>query len=241
MQSLGRRTRLATNPWLSALHKRIARAEPERDSSSDDDVSGSEAPESSRPSSAGGLAHSASDADLQPPPGVSWKRSKSKRKLAEKKKKDVDYYALLGLQNERWTATDAQIKLGARGANASQWGRTGWHEGPGYLLNALRICACGGAHQRWVLGVACRLAPSAARRNLNPRPVPPCHALSAYRKTALEAHPDKALAGVEDPEEKTRIEDRFKQIQVGGRDGDEGRSRVAGQQAGTKHYRVERL
>ncbi len=25
----------------------------------------------------------------------------------------MDLYALLGLQNERWTATDAQIKLGA--------------------------------------------------------------------------------------------------------------------------------
>ena len=28
------------------------------------------------------------------------------------------------------------------------------------------------------------------------------------------AHPDKALAGVDDPEEKQRIEDRFKTIQV---------------------------
>jgi DnaJ family protein C protein 2 len=65
-----------------------------------------EAAESSRPSSAGGA-----DADLQPPPGVSWKRSKAKQK-GDKKKKDSDYYALLGLQNERWTATDQQIKLG---------------------------------------------------------------------------------------------------------------------------------
>jgi hypothetical protein len=68
----------------------------------------SDVPLSSRPSSSG-LA----DSDFQPPPGVSWKRSKSKRKLDDKKKKEADYYALLGLQNERWMATDSQIKLGA--------------------------------------------------------------------------------------------------------------------------------
>lgn len=84
-----------------------AAADSESDES-DADVSGSDLPASSRPSSSGGLT----DADLQPPPGVSWKRSKSKRKLSDKKKKDADYYALLGLQNERWTATDQQIKLG---------------------------------------------------------------------------------------------------------------------------------
>jgi len=72
------------------------------------DAGASEAPALSRPSSSGGLT----DADLQPPPGVSWKRSKSKRKLSDKKKREADFYALLGLQNERWTATDQQIKLG---------------------------------------------------------------------------------------------------------------------------------
>jgi len=38
---------------------------------------------------------------------------KSKKKKKKKGKDDrLDLYALLGLQNERWTATDAQIKLG---------------------------------------------------------------------------------------------------------------------------------
>ncbi|GBF99777.1 hypothetical protein Rsub_12217 [Raphidocelis subcapitata] len=117
------------------------------DSSSDEDGAdagagdGSDVPLSSRPSSSG-LA----DSDLQPPPGVSWKRSKSKRKLSDKKKKEADYYALLGLQNERWMATESQIKL-------------------------------------------------------------------AYRRTCLEAHPDKALIGVDDLAEKQRIEDAFKTIQ----------------------------
>lgn len=78
-------------------------------SSSGDAGGASDVPLSSRPSS-GGLT----DADLQPPPGVSWKRSKSKRKLAsDKDKKRKDLYALLGLQNERWTATEQQLKLGA--------------------------------------------------------------------------------------------------------------------------------
>lgn len=80
-------------------------AEEDKSSSSVGDAS--DVPLSSRPSSTG-----LTDADLQPPPGVSWKRSKSKRKLADKKRKEADFYALLGLQNERWMATEQQIKLG---------------------------------------------------------------------------------------------------------------------------------
>ncbi len=42
---------------------------------------------------------------------VNWKGgAKKKRKV--KKRSDADLYALLGLQNERWTATDAQMKNG---------------------------------------------------------------------------------------------------------------------------------
>lgn len=41
---------------------------------------------------------------------TSWK-SKGKKKKDDKSQK-LDLYALLGLQNERWTATEAQIKLG---------------------------------------------------------------------------------------------------------------------------------
>ncbi|KAJ9525224.1 hypothetical protein QJQ45_020748, partial [Haematococcus lacustris] len=44
----------------------------------------------------------------QPPPGVSWKGSKKKKD--KKKERGVDWYALLGLQNERWTATEKQLK-----------------------------------------------------------------------------------------------------------------------------------
>ncbi|KAF8060498.1 histidine--tRNA ligase [Scenedesmus sp. PABB004] len=53
--------------------------------------------------------------DLQPPPGVSWKKSKAKKKQA-KAKEEVDYYALLGLQHERWMATEAQLKQAYRKA-----------------------------------------------------------------------------------------------------------------------------
>ncbi|CAL8462322.1 g1855 [Coccomyxa elongata] len=80
--------------------------------------------------------------DDQPPPGVSWKGKKKKKKKSEKE----DLYALLGLQNERWTATDAQIKL-------------------------------------------------------------------AYRKAALEHHPDKAGAATADETTKLAIEEKFKAIQ----------------------------
>ena len=41
---------------------------------------------------------------------VNWKGSKKKK---AKKKEGVDLYALLGLQNERWTANEAQLKNGA--------------------------------------------------------------------------------------------------------------------------------
>ena len=39
-------------------------------------------------------------------------RWQNKGKKKKDKSKQVDLYALLGLANERWTATDAQIKLG---------------------------------------------------------------------------------------------------------------------------------
>jgi len=48
---------------------------------------------------------------------TNWKsKGKKKKKGASDK---VDLYALLGLQNERWTATEGQIKNGARDAAAS--------------------------------------------------------------------------------------------------------------------------
>eukprot|EP00891_Asterochloris_glomerata_P005900 jgi/Astpho2/5900/e_gw1.00080.75.1_t len=72
-------------------------------------------------------------------------RWQNKGKKKKDKSKQVDLYALLGLANERWTATDAQIKL-------------------------------------------------------------------AYRKTALEHHPDKAGAGIVDEAKKRDIEERFQQI-----------------------------
>lgn len=42
---------------------------------------------------------------------VSWKGS-NKKKKKDSKKKGEDYYALLGLKNERWTATPKQLKDG---------------------------------------------------------------------------------------------------------------------------------
>lgn len=51
--------------------------------------------------------------DMQPPPGVSWKKTKSKTK--SKRKGDdarLDYYALLGLQHERFMANESQIRNG---------------------------------------------------------------------------------------------------------------------------------
>lgn len=44
------------------------------------------------------------------PPSVNWKSSKKKK--AKGKDKGQDLYQLLGLQNERWTATPTQIKNG---------------------------------------------------------------------------------------------------------------------------------
>jgi hypothetical protein len=47
---------------------------------------------------------------------TNWKsKGKKKKKGASDK---VDLYALLGLQNERWTATEGQIKNGAGDAAA---------------------------------------------------------------------------------------------------------------------------
>ena len=36
---------------------------------------------------------------------------------------------------------------------------------------------------------------------------------AAYRKACLESHPDKKLVGMEDEEERAKIEEYFKQIQ----------------------------
>ena len=44
------------------------------------------------------------------PRRINWKSKKKKKKKGKDNR--LDLYALLGLQNERWTATDAQIKLG---------------------------------------------------------------------------------------------------------------------------------
>ncbi|KAF5833235.1 hypothetical protein DUNSADRAFT_10516 [Dunaliella salina] len=52
--------------------------------------------------------------DDQPPPGVNWKGSKKKK--TKGKKEGQDLYLLLGLQNERFMATDNQIKNAYRRA-----------------------------------------------------------------------------------------------------------------------------
>ncbi|KAK9818427.1 hypothetical protein WJX72_012515 [[Myrmecia] bisecta] len=82
--------------------------------------------------------------DDQPPPGTNWKSTGKKKKA--KRSKEEDLYGLLGLGNERWTATDKQIK-------------------------------------------------------------------DAYRKTALEYHPDKCGAATADEETRALIEEKFKLIQ----------------------------
>ncbi|KXZ42767.1 hypothetical protein GPECTOR_119g398 [Gonium pectorale] len=66
------------------------------------------------PSSATSAA-AAADAD-KPPPGVDWKGSKARKRKAVKKKDGADPYSLLGLSNERWTATEAQIRAAYRRA-----------------------------------------------------------------------------------------------------------------------------
>ncbi|GLC41260.1 hypothetical protein PLESTB_001081800 [Pleodorina starrii] len=52
----------------------------------------------------------------KPPPGVDWKGSKARKRKAVKKKDGADPYSLLGLANERWTATEAQIRAAYRKA-----------------------------------------------------------------------------------------------------------------------------
>jgi len=52
-------------------------------------------------------------ADLQPPPGTTWAKSKTKRKSVVKSK-DLDYYALLGLKQERWMASTQELRVAYR-------------------------------------------------------------------------------------------------------------------------------
>ncbi|KAK9842937.1 hypothetical protein WJX74_004641 [Apatococcus lobatus] len=61
------------------------------------------------------LPRRASLEDDQPPPGVEWK-GKKKKKKKDKETDKLDLYGLLGLNAERWTATDAEIKLAYRKA-----------------------------------------------------------------------------------------------------------------------------
>ncbi|WIA35238.1 hypothetical protein OEZ86_003700 [Tetradesmus obliquus] len=87
---------------------------PAEPSSSDDEDSGdaSSAAGSSKVHASSSVGSNLDD--MQPPPGVSWKKSKAKKKQA--KSKDVDYYELLGLQHERFMATEAQLKQAYRKA-----------------------------------------------------------------------------------------------------------------------------
>lgn len=114
-----------------ALHQAGLKAEPEEEEQDDSSKLNSNASRSSL-------------LDDQIPEGVSWKGSKKKKKKDGGPK--LDYYKLLGLQNERWMADENQIK-------------------------------------------------------------------NAYRRAALEHHPDKAGAAVADEEEKARIEAHFLQVQ----------------------------
>ena len=104
---------------------------------------------------------------------VSWSGKKKKKKKNGSK---PDYYKLLGLQNERWMATENDIKLGAQAA--AMWSRAvcrlHWH--------ALGLA---NAAIAW---------------------------FAAYRKVALEHHPDKAGAGITDEAEKARIDEYFVQV-----------------------------
>jgi len=71
--------------------------------------------------------------DLQPPPDVSWKRTQAKTKATRRKGEGrEDYYALLGLQHERWLATEAQLKTGGE-----RWLHTSDHgtKESGHVLN----------------------------------------------------------------------------------------------------------
>ena len=53
-------------------------------------------------------------------------------------------------------------------------------------------------------------APGSRPETLSPGARPPA---AAYKKTALECHPDKALAGVEDEAERERVEAHFLLVQ----------------------------
>lgn len=72
-----------------------------------------EKPATGKAAAAAGSASAAdADGDMQPPPDVNWKGKKKKAKA--KRTADNDFYALLGLANERFLATEAQIKNGYR-------------------------------------------------------------------------------------------------------------------------------
>ena len=166
---------------------------------------------------------------------TNWKRQgRKKGKKDDKAGQKVDLYAMLGLANERWTATEAQIKLGALAAEHTLAG--GMHSASsmvtsGYWPTAMRALCRALQCILQLLGVPARLLPwdtigaCSCRRNRGTRVVHSgeCSARepwarlhtcrAAYRKAALEHHPDKAGAGVADEGEKHAIEERFKAIQ----------------------------
>ena len=116
---------------------------------------------------------------------------KSKGKKKKKKSERPDLYALIGLVNERWTATENQIKLGA---------------------SAMLLFITSHQHLARFSGLtanshAVQYKPADLQR------VSLCSCSAGYRKACLEHHPDKAGAATADDKTKAAIEDKFKLIQ----------------------------
>jgi hypothetical protein len=137
---------------------------------------------------------------------VSWKGKKKKKKKDDKSKKE-DLYALLGLQNERWTATEAQIKLGEhRGCEVPiDMPNTSAQCPPG-LPDFSSTMSEGRASETTLCRLDC-LSPCSLLMALV------LLGVTAYRKAALEHHPDKAGAACADEDTKQAIEEKFKSIQ----------------------------
>ena len=121
-------------------------------------------------------------------------RSKGKKK--KKKSERPDFYALIGLVNERWTATDNQIKLGAPPISMTPAKLGKSH--PTRRVAQVSACAWSLVHHSG----SC--SPTASCPPFRP---------AGYRKACLEHHPDKAGAAIADEKTKAAIEDNFKLIQ----------------------------
>jgi len=146
---------------------------------------------------------------------VSWSGKKKKQKRSKEKH---DYYGLLGLGNDRWLATEAQIQKGVVAPGMLAVCHVPLLDGPELrpCLSIVMSLRCGPEVPH-----CCEVAVQTVAHApyLPDCPVKQCSSAqldlgAAYRKKALEHHPDKALAGLDDEGDKEAVQQHFLLIQV---------------------------